>query len=264
MSIKKHTDQLGREVAFTFPPKRIVSLVPSQTELLYYFGLDEEVKGITKFCVHPDVWYRNKARIGGTKKIDHKAIEQIKPDLIIANKEENTREDIERLEQKFPVWISDIKNFDDALEMIELLGEATDREEKAKTLIESLNSAFSKLDLPTHPKRVLYVIWHNPIMVAGKNTFIDEMLRKAGFQNAIIDPYSRYPELTQDDIRALKPELIFLSSEPFPFAEKHIQSFQSEHEHTKVLLVNGEIFSWYGSRMLMAPTYFQELIDRTK
>ena len=99
------TDKLNRSITLFDKPLRIISLVPSQTELLYDLGLDEEVVGITKFCVHPDVWYRTKTRIGGTKTVNIEKVKSLSPTLIIANKEENTKSDIEALEKIAPVWI---------------------------------------------------------------------------------------------------------------------------------------------------------------
>src|SRR5579872_378234 len=107
------TDQLGRTITLDQPPVRIISLVPSQTELLY--DLDADVVGITKFCVHPSAWFREKPRIGGTKNIHPDRIAALRPDLIIANKEENDRGQIEALAAQYPVWVSDIHNLTDAL-----------------------------------------------------------------------------------------------------------------------------------------------------
>src|SRR3954454_13457271 len=131
-----YTDQLGREIELLrYPPNKIISLVPSQTELLYDLGLDEEIIGITKFCVHPEHWFKNKERVGGTKNVNIENIQSLKPDLIFANKEENVKEQIEQLETIAPVWISDITTFEDALQMIKCIGEITNTTSKAETLI---------------------------------------------------------------------------------------------------------------------------------
>src|SRR5438105_265149 len=119
------TDQLGNQLHIDQHPRRIVSLVPSQTELLFDLGLQEEVIGITKFCVHPYHWHQTKTRVGGTKDIKLEVIDQLKPDLVIANKEENTREQITSLQSLYPVWISDVNTLQDALEMIRSIGEIT-------------------------------------------------------------------------------------------------------------------------------------------
>src|ERR1700722_20147309 len=105
--IKQFTDQMGRTISVEWPVKRIISLVPSQTELLYSLGLADEVIGITKFCVHPKEWFHSKTRVGGTKKLDFEKIAALKPDLIIGNKEENEEVQIKQLMQDYPVWMSD-------------------------------------------------------------------------------------------------------------------------------------------------------------
>ena len=259
MTEKKHIDQMGREMMISYPPKRIISLVPSQTELLHHFDLENEVAGITKFCVHPDAWFRTKKRIGGTKKVNHAQIKSLNPDLIIANKEENTLEDIQKLEKDYPVWISDIKSFEDALQMINALGIILNRQSKSQELTASLRLSFSQITLPAIRKKVLYLIWKKPFMAAGRDTFINEMLSISGFENAINDTSSRYPSLSEDEIHALNPDLLFLSSEPFPFAQFHVEQFQHLFTSSKTIIVDGELFSWYGSRLLKAPAYFEKL-----
>src|SRR5689334_18071707 len=119
------TDQIGRTISLNKTPRRIISLVPSQTELLYDLGLSDEVVGITKFCVHPEEWFRNKPRVGGTKQLNMDIIHHLQPDLVIANKEENVREQVEELASHYPVWVSDINNPDDAYWMMKELGSIT-------------------------------------------------------------------------------------------------------------------------------------------
>lgn len=253
-----YRDQLGRTIELKSVPKRIVSLVPSQTELLYDLGLEDEVVGITKFCIHPDYWYRTKTRVGGTKQIDYKKIKALNPDLIITNKEENTREIVEVCEGIAPTWVSDIYTLSDALDMIARVGEITDRKKEADELTTSIQAEFDALskEIGTLPKfSVKYYIWSNPNYVAGKMTFIDDMINCAGFRNAIEN--ERYPE----DDSSIHPDFIFLSSEPFPFKEKHVSSFQQEYPNSKVVIVDGELFSWYGSRLKLVPAYFKKIRD---
>jgi len=230
-------------------------LVPSQTELLHYFGLEEEVVGITKFCIHPKEWFETKTRVGGTKQLKLEFIRSLQPDLIIGNKEENTKEDIEALEKEFPVWLSDINSIEDALNMIHSIGEMTGKEKDASDLVQAINDSFSTVSSLGQRKKVLYFIWHEPAFVVGRNTFIDAMLSQLGFENACTK--SRYPSL--DELTELQPDYIFLSSEPFPFTEQHISYYKKLFPRSKILLVDGEMFSWYGSRMKIAPTYFQGL-----
>lgn len=251
-------DQLGREIELSFPPFRIVSLVPSQTELLHDLGLDNEVIGITKFCVHPESWFRSKTHVGGTKKLNLAKIAALNPDLIIANKEENTQSEIDWLAKRFPVWISDIITLEDALQMIISVGEITNRAQQAAFIEDKIRSSFSSLTF-TKRRSVLYLIWKDPIMAAGRNTFIHQMLEKAGFENSITNPESRYPELSDEEINNLNPDIVLLSSEPFPFKGKHTAALKQRFPSLTFKEVNGELFSWYGSRLLKSVKYFEGL-----
>ena len=255
-----YTDQMMREIRLNKPPSRIVCLVPSITELLYDLGLFEEIVGITKFCIHPEKIYRSKQRVGGTKKIDPTVVDQLTPDLIIANKEENTREDIELLEKKYPVWISDIKTLDDAVQMISMLGEITGKQQAANDINSMIESRF-RLISKAPGVRTLYIIWKNPYMVAGSETFINDMLDRCGFEN-VLKHSERYPSLDASQIRELNPELVLLSSEPYPFKEKHILEIKEIVPDSMVELADGEYFSWYGSRLTGAPSYFNKLISK--
>ena len=258
------TDQLARSVSLPNSPRRIVSLVPSQTELLYDLGLDSEVVGITKFCVHPEKWFRTKTRVGGTKGLNLNAIEQLQPDLIIANKEENLQSDIETLEKNYPVWISDIKTLADALQMIHAVGEITATTKTASTLIRQIKNNFQKLEYDPRTKyQTTYLIWKDPFMTVGGDAFIHDMLNRCGFKN-MFGHESRYPKIEIEQLQSssLRCELLLLSSEPYPFKQKHVDELQQMMPNTKILLVDGEMFSWYGSRLLHAPTYFQSLLHQ--
>jgi ABC-type Fe3+-hydroxamate transport system substrate-binding protein len=287
-----YTDQLGRWVEVPSTPQRIVSVVPSQTELLYDLGLDQEVRGITKFCVHPEQWFRAKTRVGGTKQLHLDKIRDLKPDLILANKEENVKAQIEELSNDFPVWISDVNDLQTALEMIQTVGKITNKEKGAEGLIARIKANFSLLaDFIHRPtstnesmsgklqkeqprtsnlkppsaaerlpqvQRTAYLIWKDPYMTIGGDTFIHDMLHQAGFEN-IFAGRSRYPETSIEELQAADCRLLLLSSEPYPFQQKHIDELQVLLPNTKILLVDGELFSWYGSRLEKAPAYFQQL-----
>ena len=240
-------------------PKRIVSLVPSQTELLHFLELDKETIGITKFCIHPKEWHQNKIKIGGTKLINQKRIHELYPDLIIANKEENGKEQIEALAQYYPIWITDVKNFEGALNMINNIGVLTNRTTKANNLADKIRIDFEqKLSIINKNKRAVYLIWKNPYMTIGSDTFINDMLNKAGFQNVFKDQ-KRYPEVSIKQIQESGCEIVLLASEPYPFKEKHLKELQSQLPNCKIILVNGELFSWYGSRLLKSVDYFNTL-----
>jgi ABC-type Fe3+-hydroxamate transport system substrate-binding protein len=251
------TDQMGRQVAIAAPPRRIVSLVPSQTELLFDLGLYDRIVGITKFCIHPAEAVKGKTIIGGTKRFRIDVIHRLQPDLIIGNKEENDKEGIEELARHYPVWISNVYTLDDSLAMIRAIGKLTQTEAKAATIAKEVETGFAALTTYQTAQRVLYLIWRKPWMAAGKQTFINEILQRGGWQNAVTA--SRYPELSEADIRALSPDLVFLSSEPFPFGDKHIAELQQILPHAQILLVDGELFSWYGSRLRHSAAYLAEL-----
>jgi ABC-type Fe3+-hydroxamate transport system substrate-binding protein len=251
-------DQMHRIIEVNEPLKRIVSIVPSQSELLWDLGLEKELVGITKFCIHPHRMATSVTLVGGTKKLNLDKIRKLQPDIIIANKEENEQSQIEELAKEFPVWISDIHNLDESLQMIEMLGDLFNKKEKALELITNIKSTFQQLTAST-TKKVVYFIWNDPLMVAGKNTFIDDMLKRCNFENVFINKDSRYPEIFIEELQNANPELILLSSEPFPFKEKHVKEFQKHLPNTKIMIVDGELFSWYGSRLQHSANYFIEL-----
>jgi ABC-type Fe3+-hydroxamate transport system substrate-binding protein len=253
------SDQMHRTVEVPALPQRIVSLVPSQTELLYDLGLGERVVGITKFCVHPDEWFRTKPRVGGTKQVDLDKVRALRPDLIIGNKEENTRADVEALEREFPVWMSDVHDLEDALDMIRRVGALTDTSLKAEAIAADIATGFAALRPDPNAHRVAYLIWRRPWMAAGQGTFIDDMLRRCGYMNAFADRTERYPEVGPAELAAADPDLVLLSSEPYPFREKHLQEVNMVLPGTPVRLVDGELYSWYGSRLLRSPGYFSGL-----
>ncbi len=248
-------DQLGRKHSFNNTPKRIVSLVPSQTELLHHLGLDNEVVGITKFCVHPNEWFKTKTRIGGTKNVNLEAIKALQPDLIIANKEENIKEQIETLEAIAPVWVSDINNLEDALKMIDAVGKLTNTSVKAQNLRTEIQIRFKT---PNYKLKTAYLIWRKPYMTVGGDTYISNMLQHAGFENVFTNE-RRYPIVTLQQIAATNCDVILLSSEPYPFKQVHIDEIKAVMPNVKMLLVDGEMFSWYGNRLLVAVDYFNNL-----
>lgn len=256
-------DQTGHTVTLPDKAGRIISLVPSQTELLADLGLDKEVVGITKFCIHPEHWFRSKTRVGGTKQVNIDIVHQLQPDLIIANKEENVKEQIEALAEKYPVWISDINNLDDALVMIRETGLMTGKQIAAQKITEQIAEGFAALTTPGYKLRTCYLIWKDPYMTVGSDTFIHSMLEAAGFEN-VFSERKRYPVIKIEDLKQSGCELLLLSSEPFPFKQQHIDELQQQLPKTKIMLVDGEMFSWYGSRLLQAPAYFQKLREMIK
>jgi ABC-type Fe3+-hydroxamate transport system substrate-binding protein len=252
------TDQMGRRVAVPFPPQRIVSLVPSQTEMLFDLGLGERVVGVTKFCIHPAEARKTATVIGGTKNFDFDKIHSLKPDLILGNKEENYQTGIEQLAADYPVWLSDITTLPDALDMIRRVGLITGRKERADALATEIAGSFEAMEVPVTPVSAAYFIWRKPYMVAATGTFIDELLQRIGFSN-VFGSLGRYPEVTAEQLAAAAPQQILLSSEPYPFSGKHIAEFQAICPAAEVRIVDGELFSWYGSRLRHSAAYLQSL-----
>lgn len=264
----KLKDQLNTEHYFEQTPKRIISLVPSITETLYELGLEEQLIGITKFCVHPYHLKSIKINIGGTKNVHIEKIKALQPDIIIANKEENTEEVVNQLQGICPVWVTDIETFDDTIQMIKDFGEIFKRKTDAQKWSEKLN--FAKNDFEDYMKDVpfqkaAYLIWREPYMAVGKRTFINHLLELNHFSNIYENREERYPEI---EIRKMRiqgdPEVVFLSSEPYPFKEEHAFEVGRATHHAKTVFVDGEMFSWYGTRLFKAFQYFKALQERLK
>lgn len=257
MSTRSFSDHLKYTISLPSTPARIISLVPSQTELLADLGLNEKVIGITKFCVHPSDWRTRKTIVGGTKNFRFDIIEKLNPDLILGNKEENYKEGIDRLREKYPVWMSDIVTLEDALSMIKSVGAITETLLEAKKYSQEIVDQFQRVKKYKR-KSILYLIWREPWMAAGKNTFIDSMLTTIGLEN-VLETKVRYPVLTLDEIKYLAPRYVFLSSEPYPFTKNHEEEIHQISPASKILFVDGEMFSWYGTRLRKAPDYFSTL-----
>jgi ABC-type Fe3+-hydroxamate transport system substrate-binding protein len=253
------SDQLNRTLSIKKPPQRIVSLVPSQTELLVDMGLRSRLVGITKFCVHPERLRKEVEVVGGTKNVHFGKIESLRPDIIICNKEENSEEIVTQCSKIAPTWVSDIYTLDDSYEMIESLGRIFNRTEMASEIISKITcekEAFSEFIKNKPSKKVAYLIWKNPFMAAGRNSFINALLEVNNYENILLEEDSRYPEISPSNLK--KADLILLSSEPYPFKEADVKALKEELQ-TEVLLVDGEYFSWYGSRLQNAFNYFKTL-----
>lgn len=265
------TDQMGRIVALNSVPERIVSLVPSITELLFDLGLGARVKGVTKFCIHPAAAREKAMIVGGTKSVKSDRIEEINPDLIIGSKEENTKEVIEKLEQHYPVWMSDVRSVKDGIELIRHIGIICGSEKASEKLADEVNHAFLSLRekwVEADKPKAAYLIWNDPLMVCGRDNFIESVLEYAGIQNVfsavsnLSGGTTRYPAISSTDLMQSRPDWILLSSEPYPFKEKHIREFEAMIPKARVLLIDGEMCSWYGSKMRLMPAYLNDLRQR--
>ena len=260
--MKQLKDQLGTLHTFENKTLKIVSLVPSQTELLFDLGLEDAIVGITKFCVHPYHLKSTKTIVGGTKKVNYEKIKALQPDIIICNKEENTLEMVDKLRKMTSVWITDIVTIQDNIQMIDDFGQLFNKRIEAQNWINKINFAhqdFQNFMSGKPIQRVAYFIWKNPYMVVGSDTFVNELLKLNHFQNIYQDK-GRYPEVTIENLRTEgDPELIFLSSEPYPFKEEDAFEIGRFTHHAKTVFVDGEMFSWYGSRILKSFEYFKSL-----
>lgn len=237
---------------------KIISLVPSITKTLFDLGLDHhDLVGRTKFCIHPAEKLKDIPIIGGTKNINIDKILALKPDLIIANKEENVKEQVEELAQYFRVWVSDIANLKDNENFLWELGMVLKKRSEAEKINKEITAIFDNFK-ENKPKKVVYLIWQNPLMTIGGDTFINEILEKIGFENIFKDQ-KRYPEINLEDIK--NADYLFLSTEPFPFNEKHVLELQKLLPKIKILLVDGEAFSWFGSHIAEFEEYYKALAD---
>ncbi|KAF2516435.1 ABC transporter substrate-binding protein [Flavobacterium foetidum] len=265
--MKQLTDQIGTIHSFATAPKRIISLVPSQTELLYDLGLQDRIIGITKFCVHPFHFKSTKKIVGGTKKIHFEKIKLLEPDIIICNKEENTPEIVAQLSAICPVWVTNIISIEDNFQMISDFGQMFNCRTEAQKWNDKLAFAlsdFKKYVENIEIRKVAYFIWKNPYMVAGNDTYINELLKLNHFKN-IYEDKGRYPEIELKKMRLDgDPDIVLLSSEPYPFKEEDAFEIGRFTHHAKTIFVDGEMFSWHGSRLLKAFTYFKLLHERIK
>ncbi len=258
------TDQIKIQHNFQNIPQRIVSLVPSQTELLFDLGLEKSIVAITKFCVHPAHFLKEKIKVGGTKNPNFKKIKTLNPDIIICNKEENSKKIIEECSKICSVWTTNIITIEDNFQMISDFGQIFNVELKAEILNKQLAFALSDFNSFIQEKlitKVAYFIWKNPYMVVGSNNYINEILRLNKFENIFENNdyvSNRYPEILIENLENENLDLIFLSSEPYPFKEKDKIDIH-KYSKAEIKIVDGEMFSWHGSRLLLALDYFKKL-----
>ncbi len=237
------------------PPQKIISTVPSITELLFSLQLQQKVVAITKFCILPNSWFTTKPIIGGTKNLNIEVIKALQPDLVIANKEENIQSQIETIASFTNVHVTDVFDIKSALQMVQTVAQLTHTTTKGNEIITNISNTLHNLKpLPNKPKAA-YLIWQNPFMTIGNDTFIHQMLQHIGVVN-VFGHLTRYPTINIQQLQQAQCDFIFLSSEPFPFAQKHIDALQQHLPNTKIVLVNGQMFSWYGSRLLHFANYY--------
>jgi iron complex transport system substrate-binding protein len=238
------------------PLKSIISLDPAITETLFSLGLEDQIKGRTEYCIHPSDKVEKAIIVGGTKNVNFTTVDALEPDLIIAEKDENTKEIIDTLRRKYPVYVADMRNFEDAFGLIEDLGKITGEETQAAGMISTIRSEF--MEIPDFKGvKAVYIIWKDPYMAIGGDTYIDSMLERLGINNVFRGMGRKYPKASIEDM--LKADIVFLASEPFAFGSEHKRELEQMLPGKRIILVDGEMFCWYGSHMLRAARYFREL-----
>ncbi len=254
-------DQIGNEIKLPLSPTRIVSIVPSLSETLEDIGLIDSIVGVTKFCIHPRLLRSKATIIGGTKNPQIQKIIELKPDIVFANKEENNLTDVALLAAHVPIYVTDIKTIKDTLSWLSDLKTIFSAKDQVIQRwihkIQKIDQSISKNSI----SKVLYLIWRDPFMSVGRDTFIHHMMAHYGFQN-LLEKKERYPVLSSLEIREMNPSFIFLSSEPYPFKEMHIAELQQMLPNTRIILVDGELFSWYGTRLIKSHEYLCQLVKQ--
>jgi ABC-type Fe3+-hydroxamate transport system substrate-binding protein len=249
---------------------RIVSLCPSLTELVFDLGVGDSLVGVTKFCVHPADGVREIEKVGGTKTPKIERVAELAPDLVLLNEEENRAEDAEALEAAgLACHVSFPKTAIETAEMVRSIGEAVGRPDEAEDIARSIEDAARRVreaasGLPA--VRYAYLIWREPLMSVSGDTFISDLLRLAGGENAFADRPKRYPVVEARDLAAAGLDAVLLSTEPFPFQDKHIAEVS---RHTGLApeifhIVDGEMLSWHGSRTPAGIEYAAEVIRRIR
>ena len=250
-------DDRGREHSTGETPGRIVSLVPSTTETLYYLGCGDRMVGVTRFCVRPGEAGRL-AKVGGTKDPSIERILALEPDIVIGNIEENSEKVLKEMEEHgLNVYAAFPRDVDEALHDLIRMGKAVGRQLEAELLCAQIQTARAAVQSKSF--RYAYLIWRNPWMAAGGACFISAMLSEAGGTNIFAGEEAAYPEI--DVARLSQADVVLLASEPFPFRERHKLelAMAAGIPVSRLRLIDGEMCSWHGARMADAFPYLSRL-----
>ncbi len=261
---RQFTDHLGRAVNIDRPLRRIVSLCPSITQTLFALSAGDRLIARTRYCIHPQPDVQVVPAMGGTRTIDVQRIASLQPDLVLADKEENPRDAVEALAERFPTFVVDVRSFDHALQTVRDLGALTENSAHADAMVGAIQQAFNRLDPVRPPLPTACLIWRDPFMAAGGDTFINAMLQTCGLRNVCVSLPGRYPELSADHLASLQPRLVLLTSEPYPFLPTHIEELQEMIPAASILLVDGRMLAFYGSSMIEAAGYLKDLLRRVQ
>lgn len=253
------TDDLGFRLELNRPPARIVSLVPSWTETLFALDAGDRVVGVTRFCVEPEKSVAPISKVGGTKNPDLRAIFELEPDLVVANAEENRREDIERIRDRgIGVFITYPRTVTGAAESILRLGRVVGCDSQASVLVREIVRSVSEIEagLGAWSKlrlRVFCPIWKNPWMSFNADTYAHDVLRMVGFNNVYASAGERYPRITLEEALERRPDVVILPDEPYQFDASDVEELKMMLPPAlsrRVLLVDGRDLHWYGVHMV--------------
>jgi ABC-type Fe3+-hydroxamate transport system substrate-binding protein len=233
---------------------RLVSLVPSWTETLVAFGLENSLVGVTRYCVHPKEITDKVAKVGGTKDPDVAQIVALRPDLVVCEHEENRKVDVEALRGAgLEVWVSDVRSLDDSLREVHALGRAVGREEAAEALARRVEDTMAELARERRPDVPVYVpIWRRPWMTLTQDTYAHHVLAVAGARNVFADQEGRYPERGPEEAIEAGARAALLPTEPYPFHEKldaaREDLVEAGFPAERIRVIDGEALTWYGAR----------------
>lgn len=240
---------------------RIVSLVPSITELLCDLGLASNIVGRTGFCIHPADVVAAIPKVGGTKDVNMEKVRKLAPTHLVVNIDENEKPTVDALAQFIPnVVVTHPNTPRDNLALVRLMGGLFGAGEAAERWCQAFESEYAALHaLPPGPQRtVLYCIWQDPWMSVSSDTYIAAMLAELGWKLPALDDPARYPRFAWSEALVDEVDAILLSTEPYRFTQAHVDALEKQ-VGKPVFLVDGEMMSWYGSRALAGLRYLRQL-----
>lgn len=260
-------DCLGNEMSLPKNITKIVSLVPSISELIYDLNVESKLVGVTKFCVHPKYFQIEKTVVGGVQEFDIEKIKALKPDVVFASKDENFEEEILELQKYVPVYVTDVKSVDEAKQMIEDFGVLLNCRNDASKILMKIEMQLQDLEKVTGDllfRSAAYFVWNEPWVAAGKDTFVDSMLKLIKVNNVFSNLKERYPMVTGANIHIANPDMIMLPSEPFYFQDQQAMEISAHTHDAATFFVDGQMFSWYGSRLVKSLDYLKLLAIKFK
>lgn len=250
--------------------ERIVSLVPSWTETLFALGLGDRVVGVTQYCVHPAEGVAALPKLGGTKRPDVPAIVALRPQLVIANREENLTRDVLRLEAAgVPVLVTDARSVRQSVAELRALADLGAEAAAAERVIAPIEHAVAEAEQAlaslARPTPVFCPIWRDPWMSVGDDTYAGDLLRLCGGRNVFAGRADRrYPRVTLDEVEAAAPEVVLLPDEPFAFGPEDVATLRARQlpagRNGRILCIDGTLVSWYGARIARAIARLRALL----